>query len=80
MADFQCGVVVNEWSLKIIHSHPVDTALLAIQFNTVQVHHCWKDGQLHITLFRENECFFLIYILYTLYIFFLIILAHLSMP
>lgn len=79
MADFQCGVVVNEWSLKIIHSHPVDTALLAIQFNTVQVHHCWKDGQLHITLFRENE-FFLIYILYTLYIIFLIILAHLSMP
>ncbi len=63
MADLQCGIVVNEWSLKIIHSHPVDTALLAIQFNTVQVHHCWKDGQLHITLFRENECV-LIYILY----------------
>ncbi len=64
MADLQCGIVVNEWSLKIIHSHPVDTALLAIQFNTVQVHHCWKDGQLHITLFRENECVLFLYTFY----------------
>lgn len=52
MADLQCGVIVNEWSFKIIHSDPVDSALFAVQFNTVQVQHCWKDCQLYITLFK----------------------------
>lgn len=55
MADLQRRVIVNEWSLKIIHSHSVDTALFAVQFNTVQVHHCWKDGQLHKTLLRAKQ-------------------------
>lgn len=30
MADLQSGVIVNERSFEVIHSHPVDSALLAV--------------------------------------------------
>lgn len=53
VADLQCRVVVNEWHFQLIHSHPVNATLLAVQLDAVQVHHSGKDGQLHIALIQN---------------------------
>lgn len=50
VADLQRGVVVNEWCFQLVHSHSVNAALLAVQLDAAQVHHCREDGQLHVAL------------------------------
>lgn len=50
VADLQRRVVVNEWHFQVIHSHPVNAALLAVQLDPVQVRHGGEKGQLHIAL------------------------------
>lgn len=50
MADLQRGIIINEWCFQLVHSHPVNAALLAVQLDAAQVHHCGEDGQLHVAL------------------------------
>lgn len=50
VADLQRGVIVNKRHFQLIHSHPVYAALLAVQLDTVQVHHGGEQGQLHVAL------------------------------
>ena len=55
VAPLQCGVIINKWGFKFVHSDPVDAALFTVKLYSVQVNHCRENGQLDITLKVANE-------------------------
>lgn len=55
VAHLQCGVIVNEGRLKVIHPDPVDATLLAVELDPVEVDDRGEDSQLHVTLGDEER-------------------------
>lgn len=55
VAHLQCRVIVNEWGFKFIDTDPVDATLFTVQLDSVQVDHCWENGQLNKALWDANK-------------------------
>lgn len=55
VTNLQRGVVVDERSFQIVHSHSVDSTLFAVQLDAVQVDHCGEDGEFHETLKHTEQ-------------------------